>query len=96
MKRIDIDTLEEAAKEMAGISLKDLGMTEDDVKRALDVAYSVNARSATGGPAPEAVNAAIAGKTAALNEDIEWIRDIESRNDEAKDRMIKAAEELVG
>lgn len=96
LKRIDIDTLEEAAGEIAGISLKKLGMTEDDVKRALDVAYSVNERSATGGPAPGAVKASIAGKTAALTEDSGWIEDIKIRNEEAKKRMINAAEELVG
>ncbi|WP_048148346.1 argininosuccinate lyase [Methanolacinia paynteri] len=96
MKKIDLETLEEAANEMAGFSLKKLGMTEDDVKRALDVAYSVNERSAIGGPAPGAVKAAIAGKTAALNEDSEWIEDIKIQNEEAKKRMIKAAEELRG
>lgn len=96
MKKIDIDTLEEAATEMAGISLKGLGMTGEDVERALGVAYSVNARSATGGPAPEAVKAAIAGKTAGLREDTEWIEDIRTRNEEATKRMISEAEELVG
>ncbi|ADN37034.1 argininosuccinate lyase [Methanolacinia petrolearia DSM 11571] len=96
MKKIDIDTLEEAAVEMAGISLKKLGMTEEDVKRALGVAYSVNERSATGGPAPEAVMASIAGKTAALKEDAEWLADIKIQNEEANKRMIEAAEELRG
>jgi len=96
MKKIDIDTLEEAAGEMAGLSLKGLGMTEEDVKRSLDVAYSVNARSATGGPAPEAVKASIAGKTNALKEDTDWIKNIKTQNDEAEDRMIKAAEGLIG
>ncbi|MBN1431417.1 MAG: argininosuccinate lyase [Methanomicrobiaceae archaeon] len=96
MKKIDIDTLEEAAKEMAGISLKGLGMTDEDVKRALDVAYSVNTRIATGGPAPAAVKAAISGKTAALKEDTEWITDMKIRNEEAFKKMIREAEELMG
>ncbi len=96
MKKIDIDTLEDAAGEIAGISLKELGMTEKDVSRALDVAYSVNARKATGGPAPDAVKAAISGKRSALKEDTLWIDDMIKMNNEAKSRMIKKAEELIG
>lgn len=96
MKRIDIDTLEESANDMAGISLKELGMTDEDVRRALDVAHSVNERKAAGGPAPDTVKVSISGKIQALEEDFWWLNDIRLKNEDAKSRMIKEAEELIG
>ncbi|MBP2133224.1 argininosuccinate lyase [Methanomicrobium sp. W14] len=93
--KLDIDTLEEASLEMTGISLKDKGMDEKAVNDALDVGFSVNERSATGGPAPEAVRKSIEKRDYALKEDIEWTKLQKQRIDKSLKEMIKQAEELI-
>ncbi|WOF15449.1 argininosuccinate lyase [Methanoplanus sp. FWC-SCC4] len=93
--KLDIDTLEEAAVEMAGISLKGKGMDEKAVARALDVEFSVSERAATGGPAPVAVQKSIDRRSLALEEDKEWLNDLKCRIEESNDKMIKKAEELI-
>lgn len=93
--KLDIDTLEEAASEMAGISLKKKGLNAATVEKALDAEFSVRERKATGGPAPESVKKCIERRMADLKEDLEWTDAYRARADSAIENMIKEAEEMI-
>jgi len=94
--RLDLETLEKAALEMAQISLKEKGMDEAAVRKALDVKFSINVRTATGGPAPKAVTKSMEKRKYALNEDTEWIKSLKTKTDDSIKTMIDKAEELIG
>ncbi|NYT05812.1 MAG: argininosuccinate lyase, partial [Methanomicrobiales archaeon] len=66
MGRLDAASLDEASRDMAGISLADRGVTPAVVERALDVAFSVRSRNHAGGPAPAATAAHAASRKKAL------------------------------
>jgi len=93
--RLDLETLEAAAKEMGGISLIECGLTEESVLHALDVDYSIRVRTATGGPAPEASEALLSEKTGVLFNDIAWVSDVSGKINLAEEKMIKKAGELI-
>lgn len=93
--KLDIDTLEEAASEMAGISLKKKGLDAKTLKKALDAEFSVRERKATGGPAPESVQKCIERRRADLKEDLEWTNAYRARAENAIEKMIKEAEEMI-
>lgn len=93
--KLDIDTLEEAASEMAGISLKKKGLNAATVKKALDAEFSVRERNATGGPSPESVQKCIERRRADLKEDLEWTDAYRARAESAIEKMIKEAEEMI-
>ena len=93
--KLDIDTLEEAASEMAGISLKKKGLNAKTLKKALDAEFSVRERKATGGPAPESVQKCIERRRADLKEDLEWADAYRARAQSAIENMIKEAEEMI-
>jgi argininosuccinate lyase len=93
--KLDLETLEMSAKEMAGISLVELGLTEDAVADGLEVSTSVNVRNATGGPSPQAVMASIMRSEAAYADDLEWIRGLKMHLHSSEKHMIEKARELV-
>ncbi|MBN2734852.1 MAG: argininosuccinate lyase [Methanomicrobiaceae archaeon] len=94
--RLDIETLEKAGIDMAEISLKERGMDENHVRKALDVEFSVNERTATGGPAPKAVIKSLEKREYALKEDMEWTISLKEKTEISQKTMIKKAEELIG
>ena len=71
-------------------------MDEDCVRKALDVEFSINERTATGGPAPKAIITSIKKRDYALNEDTEWIKSLKTKTDNSIKTMINMAEELIG
>jgi argininosuccinate lyase len=92
---LDLETLEDAAMEMAGFSLKDRGLTEARVAAALDPVYGVAVRRVPGGPAPEATAAAIVARREQCSSDEEWVTMIRIRIERAQAEMIEKARRLV-
>lgn len=95
MGRLDLATLEAAAKEMAGCSLIERGLTEARVAAALDPGYGVSVRRAPGGPAPGTTAAAIEARRKQHTEDEAEATMIRERIDTALEAMIEEARRLV-
>lgn len=92
---LDLETLEAAAKEMAGCSLKERGLTEEKIAAALDPGYGVSVRRAPGGPAPGATAAAIASRREQCTRDEKQVTMIREKIDTAQAEMMKRARRLV-
>ncbi|MDG6257167.1 MAG: argininosuccinate lyase [Methanomicrobiaceae archaeon] len=92
---LDLASLEEAAGEMAGISLIDRGLTEEGVAAALDPGYGATVRKAPGGPAPVPTAAAIVARREQCSNDEAWITMVRERIDTAQAAMIEEARRLV-
>ncbi|MDT8358330.1 MAG: argininosuccinate lyase, partial [Methanomicrobiaceae archaeon] len=92
---LSLETLEMAAAEMASLSLRDLGLSEKMIEEALDPRYSISVRTATGGPAPSAVDAQIEARDSTLDVDGDWWEHCEADLDRALTRMILTARELI-
>ncbi len=92
---IDLETLEEAAEEMASLSLKERGLTEERIKSALDPEYGISLRTAPGGPAPAAVKNSIAERSRLLEEEYRWLAEASERIEGALLRLVAEAEEFI-
>lgn len=92
---LDLESLEEAAREMAGLSLTERGLTDARIAAALDPGYGVSVRRAPGGPAPEATATAIESRRKQCSDDEEWISMVRIRIDTAQAAMIAQARRLV-
>jgi argininosuccinate lyase len=92
---LDLETLEAAAKEMAGCSLKERGLTEEKIAAALDPGYGVSVRRAPGGPAPGATAAAIASRREQCTRDEKQVTMIREKIDTAQAEMMEKARRLV-
>jgi argininosuccinate lyase len=95
MGSLTLATLDAAAREMAGISLVGLGVTDAVVKRALDVTFSVTSRNQPGGPAPEATDAFISGHEEQLAADSRWVKETRGRIDTALSDLVHTAQDVV-
>ncbi len=93
---LSLATLETAAREVdKTISLKKLGLTQEEIDRVLDVQYSLSLRTAPGGPAPAATKKAIAQRQRQLNADTAGIGKIRASLDLAEKILITSARRLV-
>jgi argininosuccinate lyase len=93
--KIDLASLEKAAKESFGISLSWLGLTPSKVKTALDVRSMVEARTVTGGPAPATVKKAIRGRKKLLKTDTAETAFLEGRLRKAREHLLSEARGLL-
>jgi argininosuccinate lyase len=93
---LSLATLEKAAEEVGGgISLTGKGLTQKDIDRMLDVRYSLESRKAAGGPAPEAVRAALGERRKQHHLDAELVDKKQAKLRQAKEHLIAEARRLV-
>jgi argininosuccinate lyase len=92
---LDLATLERGAQEAFGISLRGRGLSQEKVKKALDVRSMVAARKVTGGPAPEAVKQAIKVRKGRLKQDRVATASLEKRLNEAREHLLSEARGLL-
>jgi argininosuccinate lyase len=92
---LDLKTLEREAREAFGISLRDLGLSREKVKEALDLRAMVDARKATGGPAPAAVRKALRGRKEHLRRDVAEAASLEAKLKAAQDHLLSEARGLL-
>ncbi len=88
-------TIEEAAQEVAGVSLVGKGLTQQNIDEALDVQYSLALRRATGGPAPFAVRIALDERKKQLDLDSARIDRHLLKLSTAKEDLIAKARRMV-
>jgi argininosuccinate lyase len=93
--KIDLPTLEKAAKADFGISLSGLGLTPKMVKDSLDVHAMVEARTVTGGPAPATVKKALRGRKEELKRDMAETGALGAGLREARERLLSEARGLL-
>jgi argininosuccinate lyase len=93
--KIDLPTLEKAAKESFGISLSKLGLTQKKVEAALDVRSMVDARTVIGGPAPATVKKALRGRKEELKRDRAETASLEAGLGEARENLLSEARGLL-
>jgi argininosuccinate lyase len=93
---LSLATLEKAAGEVGGgISLAGKGLTQQDIDRMLNVKYSLELRKAPGGPAPEAVSAALADRRKQHHRDAESVSKKQVKLATAEEHLIAEARRLV-
>jgi argininosuccinate lyase len=93
---LSLATLERAAGEVGGgFSLAGKGLTQKDIDRMLDVKYSLELRTAPGGPAPDAVRAAIAERRKQHRADAGSIGRKQKKLARAEERLIAEARGMV-
>jgi len=93
---LSLATLETAAQEVdTKISLKNLGLTQKEIDRMLDVQYSLALRTVPGGPAPVATKKAIALRKRQLNADTADVKKIQASINLAEKILITTARRLV-
>ncbi|MDD1685700.1 argininosuccinate lyase [Methanoregula sp.] len=93
---LSLATLETAAQEVdTKISLKNLGLTQKEIDRMLDVQHSLALRTAPGGPAPAATKKAIALRKRQLNADTADVKKIQASINLAEKILITTARRLV-
>ena len=93
---LSLATLEEAAREVgAGISLRELGLTQQKIDAVLDVPYSIDLRKAPGGPAPFAVKIALSERKKQLDADSLHIDQRLGKLSKAKEDMVAKARRMV-
>ncbi|MEG3055511.1 MAG: argininosuccinate lyase [Methanoculleus sp.] len=85
---LDLATLEAAAREAAGLSIVDLGVTEDRIDAVLDPHNAVAVRTVPGGPAPSAVAVQLAEGRDLLARDAAWVEAVEAA-------LLRAFEDLI-
>ncbi len=73
-KEITLAVIERAGKEISGISLQEMGLTEDRIRNALDPTLVVAAKKVAGGPAEEVILDAIRIRSGVLKEQNETIQ----------------------
>lgn len=75
---LDLATLDAAAREAAGISVVELGVTEEKITTVLDPRHAVALRSITGGPAPAAVAVQLSEQKDLLARDAAWVEETDA------------------
>ncbi|MFA6333768.1 MAG: argininosuccinate lyase, partial [Methanoregula sp.] len=93
---LSLATLEIAAQEVdTKISLENLGLTQKEIDRMLDVQHSLALRTAPGGPAPAATKKAIIERKRQLATDTAGTKKIHASIDLAEKILITTARRLV-
>jgi len=93
---LDLATLERAAKNEFGFSLKGKGLTVKMVEKALDVRSMIAARTIPGGPAPATVRRAIRARKAELRADISATTSLDQKLQASRGKLLKEARGLLG
>jgi argininosuccinate lyase len=93
--RLDRDTLERAAREVASLSLVERGLTPERIEQALTPLSAVKARGAIGGPSPAAVRAALKERRRSHRRDDAWHQRISEALVAAEAELIATARELA-
>jgi argininosuccinate lyase len=92
---LDLATLEKAAKDEFGLSLRKAGLTREMVDRALDVLSMIEARKVTGGPAPVAVKRALKARKEQLKADMAEADSLVKKIAAARKRLLAGARGLL-
>jgi len=92
---LDLETLEEGAKEAFGISLTGMGLTREKLKESLDVRSMVEVRRVTGGPAPAAVKKALRARKEKLRKDVAGTASLEAKMKAAREHLLSEARGLL-
>ena len=92
---LDLSTVEGAAREAAGLSVVELGITQERIDSVLDPRHAVAVRSITGGPAPEAVAVQIADQKELLARDAAWAEETDAALSRAYEDLILESRRLV-
>ncbi|MDD2788988.1 MAG: argininosuccinate lyase, partial [Methanoculleus sp.] len=92
---LDLSTVEAAAREAAGLSVVDLGLTEAKITSVLDPVHAVAVRSIIGGPAPAAVAVQLAEQRDLLARDAAWAEETDTALSSAFEHLINESRRLV-
>lgn len=92
---ITLSAIEDAGREMAGISLMEKGLNQDRIRKALDPAFVVAAKNVPGGPAEEAIREAIRIRSAVLKEENEMILMRRNGLQKAEDELVSMVRGLI-
>ena len=92
---LTIQTLDLAAQEIAGHTLSEKGLTENEIDQVLDPAYSISSRSNVGGPAPSAITKALKHRKQILEQHSTQLFTISKRVSDAEEKLIEKAREFV-
>jgi argininosuccinate lyase len=93
--RLDLDTLEKAAREVASLSLVEKGLSAEQIEQLLAPRSAVMARDTLGGPSPVAIRAALKERRRAHRRDAAWHQRITEALSTAETELIASARELV-
>lgn len=92
---LDLATLEGAAREAAGLSVVDLGVTQERIDAVLDPRHAVAVRTITGGPAPAAVAVQLAEQKELLAPDVAWAKETETALSRAFEDLISESRRMI-
>ena len=92
---LDLATLEGAAREAAGLSVVDLGVTQERIDAVLDPRHAVAVRTITGGPAPAAVAVQLAEQKELLARDVAWAKETEAALSRAFEDLISESRRMI-
>jgi argininosuccinate lyase len=92
---LDLETLEQAARETASLSLVEKGLTAERIREALTPRSAVMARDVAGGPSPVAIRNALKERRRAHRRDEAWHRRITEALATSESELIAAARELA-
>jgi argininosuccinate lyase len=92
---LDLATLEGAAREAAGLSVVDLGVTQERIDAVLDPRHAVAVRTITGGPAPAAVAVQLAEQKELLARDAAWAKETEAALSRAFEDLISESRRMI-
>jgi argininosuccinate lyase len=92
---LDLATLEGAAREAAGLSVVDLGVTQERIDAVLDPRHAVAVRTITGGPAPAAVAVQLAEQKDLLARDAAWAGETEAALSRAFEDLISESRRMI-
>ena len=94
--KITLATLEEAGREMGGISLLEKGLSEDRIRQALDPDEVVATKEVPGGPGPVVIHEAILKRKGALIENEKKINAHKIALQEAEEELMIMIRRLAG
>jgi argininosuccinate lyase len=92
---LDLATLEGAAREAAGLSVVDLGVTQERIDAVLDPRHAVAVRKIVGGPAPAAVAVQLAEQKELLARDAAWAEETEGALSRAFEDLITESRRMI-
>ncbi|MDV2481823.1 argininosuccinate lyase [Methanoculleus sp. Wushi-C6] len=92
---LDLATVEAAAREAAGISVVELGVTEEKIASVLDPVHAVAVRNIVGGPAPAAVAVQLSEQQDLLARDTAWAEETGAALSSAFEHLILESRRLI-
>jgi argininosuccinate lyase len=92
---LDLRTLDSAAQEVAGISFSQIGLTEEQIREALDVGSSIAQKRATGSPSPLCIRIDLEDRKKQLEQDRNRLMETISMLSLSRERLIADARRLT-